>query len=96
MVGPKDRSTGSRSSRIALKAPFPLLRHHFGLPTLAATTKGIAQIAEAHVLDIISLGIDQDAQENFFHPALTILNAGRIECIGGEFQFYLDGVTPNE
>jgi opine dehydrogenase len=30
-----------------------------------------------------------------FHPALTILNAGRIECLGGEFQFYIDGVTPS-
>lgn len=29
-----------------------------------------------------------------FHPALTILNAARIESVGGEFQFYIDGVTP--
>ena len=55
-------------ARIAWKAPFPLLRHHFGLPTLEATCQGIVQIAEAQVLDVISLGIDQDAQENFFHP----------------------------
>jgi methylmalonyl-CoA mutase cobalamin-binding subunit len=54
--------------RLTLKAPFPLLRHHFGLPTLAATREGIAQIAQAQVLDVISLGIDQDAQANFFHP----------------------------
>lgn len=54
--------------RIQWKAPYPLMRHHFGLPTLEATRKGIAQIAEARVLDVISLGIDQDAQENFFHP----------------------------
>lgn len=54
--------------RIAWKAPYPLLRHHFGLPTMAATTAGIRQIAEARVLDVISLGIDQDAQEKFFHP----------------------------
>jgi hypothetical protein len=32
------------------------------------TTSGIAEIAEAQVIDVISLGIDQDAQENFFHP----------------------------
>ncbi len=50
------------------KAPYPLLRHHFGLPTMADTLEGIRQIAEARVLDVISLGIDQDAQENFFHP----------------------------
>ena len=30
-----------------------------------------------------------------FHPALTLLNAGRIESTQGEFQFYIDGVTPS-
>lgn len=55
-------------ARQAWKAPYPLLRHHFGLPTVAATRAGIEEIADARVLDVISLGIDQDAQENFFHP----------------------------
>ncbi len=54
--------------RIRWKAPYPILRHHFGLPTTEATLRGVARIAEAGVLDVISLGIDQDAQENFFHP----------------------------
>jgi len=54
--------------RIHWKAPFPLLRHHFGLPEMELTRAGIEQIAAARVLDVISLGIDQDAQENFFHP----------------------------
>jgi methylmalonyl-CoA mutase cobalamin-binding subunit len=54
--------------RIVWKAPFPIIRHHFGLPTIEATREGIAHIAEAQVLDVISLGIDQDAQANFFHP----------------------------
>jgi len=54
--------------RIRWKAPYPILRHHFGLPTMEATLEGVARIAEAGVLDVISLGIDQDAQENFFHP----------------------------
>jgi len=54
--------------RIRWKAPYPILRHHFGLPTMEATVEGVARIAEAGVLDVISLGIDQDAQENFFHP----------------------------
>ena len=56
------------AERIAWKTPFPILRHHFGLPTLEATSDGIARIAEARVLDVISLGTDQDAQANFFHP----------------------------
>lgn len=30
-----------------------------------------------------------------FHPTLALLNAGRIESTGGEFQFYIDGVTPS-
>ncbi len=30
-----------------------------------------------------------------FHPALTLLNAARIESTGGEFQFYIDGVSPS-
>lgn len=51
-------------------APRPLLRHHFGLPTVAATQDGIAQIAEAGVLDVVSLGTDQNAQEFFFKPDL--------------------------
>lgn len=55
-------------ARGAWKAPYPLIRHHFGLPTVEATRAGITQIADARVLDVISLGIDQDAQENFFHP----------------------------
>jgi len=54
--------------RIAWKSPYPILRHHFGLPTMQATIDGIQKIAEAKVLDVISLGIDQDAQANFFHP----------------------------
>jgi hypothetical protein len=54
--------------RIRWKAPFPLLRHHFGLPTMEETVKGVEQISTAKALDVISLGIDQEAQENFFHP----------------------------
>lgn len=54
--------------RIAWKAPYPLTRHHFGLPTVEATREGIERLAEARVLDVISLGTDQDAQANFFHP----------------------------
>ena len=58
----------STVERIHWKSPFPLIRHHFGLPTLEATREGITRIAGAGVLDVLSLGPDQDAQENFFHP----------------------------
>ncbi len=56
------------TERIAWRAPYPILRHHFGLPTLQDSIAGIEKIAEAQAIDLISLGTDQDAQENFFHP----------------------------
>jgi methylmalonyl-CoA mutase cobalamin-binding subunit len=58
----------STVERIRWKHPYPLLRHHYGQPTLADTLAGIRVIAEAGAVDVISLGIDQDAQANFFHP----------------------------
>jgi len=54
--------------RILWKSPYPILRHHFGLPTMEATVEGVEKIAAAKALDVLSLGIDQDAQENFYHP----------------------------
>ena len=54
--------------RIRWKQPYPLLRHHYGQPTIVDTLEGIQHIADAGALDVISLGVDQDAQENFFRP----------------------------
>jgi methylmalonyl-CoA mutase cobalamin-binding subunit len=58
----------STVERIQWKSPYPILRHHFGLPTMEATIEGIEKIADARAVDVISLGVDQDAQENFYHP----------------------------
>jgi len=30
-----------------------------------------------------------------FHPTIMMYNLGRIETLGGDFQFYIDGVTPS-
>lgn len=54
--------------RIQESHPYPVLRHHFGLPSLEDTIKGIEEIAEAKILDIISIGPDQNAQQFLFHP----------------------------
>jgi len=54
--------------RIGWKDPYPLLRHHFGLPSVHDTEEGIARIADAGVVDVISLGPDQNAQAHFFRP----------------------------
>jgi len=54
--------------RIEYLSPFPLIRHHFGLPDLEETIKGIEKISQSGIVDIISLGPDQNAQESFFRP----------------------------
>jgi hypothetical protein len=54
--------------RVRWKAPYPLLRHHFGRPTVAETLAGVVDIARAECLDVISLGTDQNVQEHFFRP----------------------------
>lgn len=68
----KDNSTNifakNLSDRIKESYPYPLLRHHFGLPSMNETVEGIRKIAEAKVLDVISLGTDQNAQQYFFKP----------------------------
>lgn len=72
----KGASAGQRSAeypetlvpRIKWKEPYPLLRHHFGLPSMAETLRGIEEISDAEVLDILSLGPDQNAQGRFFRP----------------------------
>ena len=61
-------NAGTLVERVNQKYPYPLLRHHFGLPSLTDTVMGIEQIAMSRVLDVISLGIDQNTQQYFFHP----------------------------
>jgi len=56
------------AGRLAQKTPYPLLRHHFGLPSYKKTLEGVAEIARSRVLDVISLGIDQNTQQYFFRP----------------------------
>lgn len=53
--------------RIKSKYSYPIIRHHFGRPTLKETIEGIKKISESGVLDVISLGTDQNAQEFFFN-----------------------------
>ncbi|MFX1537041.1 MAG: methionine synthase [Promethearchaeota archaeon] len=56
------------NERILFKHPFPLLRAHFGLPSMEKTLTGLSEIAEAKCLDVISIGPDQNFQESFFRP----------------------------
>ncbi len=54
--------------RVEYKKPFPAIRHHFGRPSLDETIKGIRNISLNGLLDVISIGPDQNTQEFFFNP----------------------------
>lgn len=44
-------------------------------------------------VDVLHTGLNNMGA--IFHPALTLLNAGWIERTHGDYQFYIDGVTPS-
>jgi hypothetical protein len=70
IVASEEKSSIPRDllSRMKWKKPYPVLRAHFGLPTMKETIKGIKKIADAEILDIISIAPDQNTQANYFHP----------------------------
>lgn len=67
-IPPDKKYPSTLPERILAKKPFPLLRHHFGRPSVEETIKGVAQISHSKTIDVISLGPDQNAQEFFFEP----------------------------
>jgi opine dehydrogenase len=87
------RSEGPAESRIfRIKDAVPLA----ALP--ATRTEMVLEALEPaypqfiHGVNVLHTGLNNMGA--VFHPALTLLNAGRIESTRGEFQFYIDGVTP--
>jgi opine dehydrogenase len=88
------RSTGPAQARIFRR------KNAVPLAALPATRTG-------HVLEVLCEAYPQfipapdvlhtslDNMGSIFHPALTLLNTGWIENTNGEFQFYIDGVTPS-
>lgn len=52
--------------RIKKSYPYPILRHHLGLPSMNATVDAIERVSDAKVLDVVSLGPDQNAQQYLF------------------------------
>ncbi|MDD3776997.1 MAG: cobalamin B12-binding domain-containing protein [Actinomycetota bacterium] len=54
--------------RVKFKYPYPVIRHHFGQPTLESTIEGIGRLAQSELIDVVSIGPDQNTQEYFFHP----------------------------
>jgi opine dehydrogenase len=88
------RSDGPAQARIfRIKEAVPLA----ALP--ATRTRSVLDIIhEAYPQYIDGGNVLQTGLNNMgaiFHPALTLLNAGRIESTHGDFQFYIDGATPS-
>ena len=66
---PEEKHPQDLMTRMTIKSPIPIIRHHFGLPTVEDTLDGVKRISKASVLDVISIGPDQNAQESFFQPS---------------------------
>jgi len=87
------RSDGPAQARIfRIKDAVPLA----ALPA-TDTPKVLEKLASAYPQfidggDVLQTGINNIGA--IFHPTISIFNAGWIEATNGDFQFYLDGVTP--
>ena len=88
------RSTGPAQVRILRrKNAVPLA----ALPALR-TGDVLEKVREAYPQFIPAPDVLHTSLDNMgaiFHPVLTLLNAGWIEHTRGDFQFYVDGVTPS-
>ena len=88
------RSDGPAQARIfRIKEAVPLA----ALPA-TCTNKVLAAIHDAYPQFIDGVNVLHTGMNNMgaiFHPALTLLNMGWIEATHGDYQFYIDGVTPS-
>ncbi len=88
------RSMGPAQARI--------FRTKYSVPVAALpatrTSEAMAAIGQVYDQFIPAKSVLYTSMNNMgaiFHPALTLLNAGWIETTQGDFQFYMDGVTPS-
>ena len=88
------RSDGPAQARIfRIKEAVPLA----AFPA-TRTQKVLDALAPAYPQFIDGVNVLNTGLNNMgaiFHPALTMLNAGWIEATHGDYQFYIDGVTPS-
>jgi len=87
------RSMGPAQARI--------FRTKYSVPVAAFPTihteKALSVIRQVYPQFIPAKSVLHTSLNNMgavFHPALTLLNAGWIESTHGDFEFYMDGVTP--
>lgn len=88
------RSDGPAQARIfRIKEAVPLA----ALPSLrnAEVLNAINPVYPQFIDGVNVLHTGLNNMGAIFHPSLTLLNAGWIEATHGDFQFYIDGVTPS-
>ena len=86
-----DGPAQSRIFRIKEAVPLAALPASKTSQVLEAIRPAYPQFIDG--VDVIHTGLNNMGA--IFHPAITILNAGWIEATYGDFQFYIDGVTPS-
>lgn len=88
------RSDGPAQARIfRIKEAVPVAALPANRTELVLNAIGDVYPQFIHGIDVLHTGLNNMGA--IFHPALTILNAGRIESTHGDFEFYIDGVTPS-
>jgi opine dehydrogenase len=88
------RSDGPNQARIfRIKEAVPLA----ALPALRteAVLEALRPVYPQFIDGVNVLHTGLNNMGAIFHPALTLLNMGWIEATHGDYQFYIDGVTPS-
>jgi opine dehydrogenase len=86
-----DGPAQARIFRIKDAVPLAALPANRTEQILAAVNQAYPQFIDG--INVLNTGLNNMGA--IFHPALTLLNAGWIESTHGDFQFYIDGVTPS-
>ncbi len=86
-----DGPAQARIFRIKEAVPLAALPSNRNEMVLKAISHAYPQFIDG--VDVLHTGLNNMGA--IFHPALTLLNAGWIEHTHGNYQFYIDGVTPS-
>jgi opine dehydrogenase len=86
-----DGPAQSRIFRIKEAVPLAALPAKHTPEVLEAIAPAYPQFIDG--IDVLHTGLNNMGA--IFHPAITLLNAGWIEATHGDFEFYVEGVTPS-
>ncbi len=86
-----DGPAQSRIFRIKEAVPLAALPAIYTPEVLEALAPAYPQFIDG--VDVLHTGLNNMGA--IFHPAITLLNAGWIEATHGDFEFYIEGVTPS-